>query len=165
MDGKKLVIYYSLFENTEYVAKIISENTGADLLKIETVTEIPKKGLGMFLELIRFLLFKKMPEIKEISLNLEDYDVIFIGTPVWAGNMSAPLKTFFSKYKFDGKKVAVFCTAGKSIGNTLENMKKELVDNEIVGATVFLDVLNNKAETENYVKEWLSTMYKSKEEE
>ncbi|MBA2862233.1 flavodoxin [Methanococcus maripaludis] len=164
MDGKKLVIYYSLFENTEYVAKLISENTGAELLKIETVTEIPKKGFTMFLELGRFLLFRKMPEIKEISLNLDDYDIIYIGTPVWAGNMAAPLKTFFSKYKFAGKKVAVFCTAGKTIGNTLENMKKELVDNEIIGGTIFLDVLNHKEETEKYVKEWLSTMYRSKED-
>lgn len=164
MDEKKLVIYYSLFENTEYVANLISENTGADLLKIETVAEIPKKGLAMFLELGRFLLFRKMPEIKEISVNLDEYDTIFIGTPVWAGNMAAPLKTFFSKYKFDGKKVAVFCTAGKTIGHTLENMKKELIDNELIGGTVFLDVLNNKAETENYVKEWLTTMYRSKED-
>ncbi|MBB6067489.1 flavodoxin family protein [Methanococcus maripaludis] len=164
MDEKKLVIYYSLFENTEYVANLISENTGADLLKIETVTEIPKKGLAMFLELGRFLLFRKMPEIKEISVNLDEYDTIFIGTPVWAGNMAAPLKTFFSKYKFDGKKVAVFCTAGKTIGNTLENMKKELIDNELIGGTVFLDVLNHRAETENYVKEWLTTMYRSKED-
>jgi len=78
--------------------------------------------------------------------------------------MAAPLKTFFSKYKFAGKKVAVFCTAGKTIGNTLENMKKELVDNEIVGGTIFLDVLNHKEETEKYVKEWLTTMYRSKED-
>jgi len=87
MDEKKLVIYYSLFENTEYVAKLISETTGADLLKIETLTEIPKKGLAMFLELGRFLLFRKMPEIKEISLNLDDYDTILsellYGPEIW----------------------------------------------------------------------------------
>ena len=78
--------------------------------------------------------------------------------------MAAPLKTFFSKYKFAGKKVAVFCTTGKTIGNTLENMKKELVDNEIIGGTIFMDVVNHKEETEKYVKEWLSTMYRSKED-
>lgn len=162
-DEKKLVIYYSLSGNTEYVADLIAKYAGADTLKIELLKELPEKGIGRILELIRFLFFRKMPEIKDITVDIDDYDVIYIGTPVWAGNMAAPMKTFFSKYKFLGKKVIVFCTAGKTIGKTLENMKKELDDNEIIGGTMFLDVQNKKEETEEYIKSWLDGMYKLKE--
>lgn len=162
-DEKKLVIYYSLSGNTEYVADLIAKYAVADTLKIELLKELPEKGIGRILELIRFLFFRKMPEIKDITVDIDDYDVIYIGTPVWAGNMAAPMKTFFSKYKFLGKKVIVFCTAGKTIGKTLENMKKELDDNEIIGGTMFLDVQNKKEETEEYIKSWLDGMYKLKE--
>ncbi|ABR55314.1 putative flavodoxin [Methanococcus vannielii SB] len=162
-EEKKLVIYYSLTGNTEFVAEMISKYASADILKIELLRDISENKVSRFLELLRFILFRKKPEIKDILIDIDEYDTIYIGTPVWAGNMAAPIRTFFSKYKFSKKKVAVFCTADKNIGKTLERMKNELLDNKIIGGTIFLDVLNKKEETNDYVKNWVDGMYMLKE--
>ncbi|MHC4873763.1 MAG: flavodoxin family protein [Planctomycetota bacterium] len=151
---KNLIIYYSFENNTKLIAENIAEAIGADLLDVKPKHEI-KKGFGKYFWGGKQVLMKEKPELLPLDKNWQDYDVIFIGTPVWAWTFAPPLSTFFAANKISDKKVALFCCHGGGKGNIFSKMKAELEGNEILGEIDFLDPL--KRDTEENVKkakEW-----------
>jgi flavodoxin len=133
---KKLVIFYSQANgNTKRIAEMISKKTGADIAAIDTVTpytgsydEIVNQGQE---EVNRE--FK--PEIKDLDVNLSEYDEIIIGTPTWWYTMAPAVLTFLSNANLAGKKVALFQTHGGWPGHTLKDMKALCNGAEIIAET------------------------------
>ncbi|HNZ82364.1 MAG TPA: flavodoxin [Sedimentibacter sp.] len=101
---KNLVVYYSRTGHTEIVAKEIAKIVKGDIKRIEL-----KKKISIFWAGFNALT-KKDGKIKPIDFYLEDYDNIFIGSPVWAGKTSTPINAFLSRSNFTGKNVYVFLT-------------------------------------------------------
>ena len=97
-------------------------------------------------------MMRKKPELLPLDKNPADYDMIFIGTPVWAWRYAPPLSTFFSTTEITGKKIAVFCCHGGGKGKTLELMKKELEGNECIGQNDFMEPLREKVKAESSAK-------------
>ena len=98
---------------------------------------------------------KQKPELTIFNIYPIDYDFLFIGTPVWAFTYSPALRTFFSKTKLEHKKIAIFCCHEGGMKKTLENMKKTLVGNTIVGENDFFHPLyKNKKDNEIKTREW-----------
>ncbi len=102
---------------------------------------------------------KDEPKI-EISSNFnpEDYDLIFIGTPVWAFNYCPPIRTFFKEFKFNNKKVVVFCTHDGGMKNTLNNMKDALVGNDVIGELDIISVLKDINNAKQKVSEFINNL-------
>ncbi|MCC5909974.1 MAG: NAD(P)H-dependent oxidoreductase [Clostridiaceae bacterium] len=159
---KKLVVYYSFEGNTKYVAETIAETTGADLLELKLEKEISSKGAMKYFWGGAQVLMKKKPNLRALDKNPQEYDIIFIGTPVWAWTFAPPLNTFFSNVKLKGKKIALFsCNRGQN-GKTFRNMKTELENNDIVGTIDFFDpLLNNKEENRTKTKNWAQEIVSS----
>lgn len=110
-DKKVLIAYYSRSGNTEAVAKKIQSATGGDLFEIETLKPYPKDYDTM----TQLVQKEKQQDIKPELVdngNIKDYDVIFVGTPVWWYTLSSPVKTFLTKNDFSGKTIVPFCTHG-----------------------------------------------------
>jgi flavodoxin len=157
---KKLVIYYSLDGNTAFIAKTIAEATGADVLELKLKKPFKAKGpLKFFLAGMQVFLGKK-PELLPLEKNPAEYDVVFIGTPIWAGNYNPAFRTFFSTKTLKGKKVALFCSCADNGEKAFENMKNELVGNEFLGEMGFCLPLNNEAESAEKAKEWAQDIIK-----
>ena len=95
--SKDLVVYYSLEGNTGYVAEKIREKTGADLLKLVPKKAYHDKGLAKFLWGGKSAMMAEKPELEEISVDLSGYDRIVFGFPVWASNITPPLRTFIDE--------------------------------------------------------------------
>lgn len=107
---KKVVIYYSLTENTEYVAKKIAQITGADLLKVEPAKDYPQKGpLKYFLGGMHATRDIN-PELKPYDFDSSQYDTIIFASPVWASKVTPPLKSFVEQNKenLKGKNFALY---------------------------------------------------------
>lgn len=152
---KNLVIYYSLEGNTRLIAQTISQATGADLLELQPKKELNPKGFLKYFLGGKQVKRKEKPELLPLAKNPQDYDLLFIGAPVWAWSYAAPLNTFFSDIKLQNKKIALFCCHGGQKGKTFENMRTALAGNEILGEKDFLNPL--KREQEKAVaaaKEW-----------
>lgn len=145
---KNLVVYYSRSGNTETVATELAKLVNGEIKKIELEKDISfiKAGYTSLLE--------KKGKIKEVDFSINNYDNIFIGSPVWAGKSSTPINTLLSDCDFTGKNVFVFITQGdnrtpKSVydsisarvklkgGNVIDNlfiqtsMKKKITPNEV----------------------------------
>nr|WP_302577689.1 flavodoxin [Methanobrevibacter arboriphilus] len=117
-----LITYYSRTNITEKVAIKLKEELDCDLEEI-----IDKKNRsGPISYLISgFQAVRSVPaDIKEIEKSPENYDLVIIGTPVWAGTMSTPILAYLEENKEKFNDIAFFCTCGGNEGSTFENMEK-----------------------------------------
>lgn len=130
---KKLVLYYSETGTTKTVAQELQKQLGADIESIEPVTPYS----GNFQETIqrgqREMQSGETPELKPLKSKMADYDVIFIGYPIWFGTYANPIITLVKEQDFAGKTVVPFCTFGSGGLNTSsEALKKALPKANIV---------------------------------
>jgi flavodoxin len=144
--GKKLVVYYSLEGNTRFIATAISEATGAALLELKPEKDVSKDSFTKYIWGGKQVVLKEKPPLKGFDLNLDAYDTIILGTPVWANSFAPALNTFLHKHPFKGKRVGVFTCFGGGSGSTYDNIKRLLPDNEFIGEIGFKDPLKNNTE-------------------
>ncbi len=108
----KLVIYYSRDGNTQRVSQFIKDYYGCPGKKIEDTRN--RSGLWGFLVAGKDALFKRDTDIKVSNLELDHYESIFLGGPVWAGRIPPAVRTFLKEYDLSEKKLVLFCTMGSS---------------------------------------------------
>ncbi|MBO4521245.1 MAG: NAD(P)H-dependent oxidoreductase [Alphaproteobacteria bacterium] len=117
--GKVLVVYYSLTGHTKDIAEKIAAKTNADLFEIKTKEPYPT-GAKLYTMAKKEIKNKQYPAIEAVP-NVTDYDVIFVGAPVWWYTMAPPLFTVLEQVDFQGKKVVPFSTQGSNIGKFFED--------------------------------------------
>lgn len=123
-DKKVLVLYFSETGNTQKFAKIISNEVGGDFRRIETIKAYPK-GNKLFNYTEKEKNQDARPQLKDLNINIDDYDVIFIGYPIWWYTLPMPLYSFFDQYDLSNKTVIPFNThEGSSDGGTYSTIKE-----------------------------------------
>lgn len=122
--ARNLVIYFSQMGNTEKFAKQIHELVGGDIKRIETVREYPT-GYDELADAAKLERDNnERPEYKELNLNLDNYDNIFVGYPMWWYTLPMVMYKFFEDYDFSGKTLIPFNThEGSYDGGTWETIK------------------------------------------
>ncbi len=151
---KKLVVYYSLEGNTKMVAEAVAEAAEADLIRLVPSEQPSKSGAARYFWGGRAAIMKKAPKLEPLEFTPEDYDLVFLGTPVWAWTFAPPLRSFLRDHDLSGKKVALFCCHGGGPGKAMEKLESA-VAGEVVSKTLFRDPLSR--ETEDQLKaaaEW-----------
>ena len=120
---KVLVLYYSQTSNTKTVAEEIATRLGADTEEIVAVAPYD----GDFQATIGRCMQEReqgiVPEIQPVQADLSQYDVIFLGYPIWFGTYAPPVAAFLNQADLSGKKVVPFCTFGSG---GLESSIKDL---------------------------------------
>ena len=122
---RTLIVYYSMEGNTDYMANRIAGKADADLLRIEPVKAYHDKGFLKFVWGGKSAVMGEKPELKPYDADLSAYDRVIFGSPVWAANITPPLRTFIedNKEALDGKKFAAFvCEAGSGGEKALEKL-------------------------------------------
>ncbi|MBR4135225.1 MAG: NAD(P)H-dependent oxidoreductase [Bacteroidales bacterium] len=124
---KMLVLYYSQTGNTKAVAEEIATKLGAD---IEEITMVDSYDSDFQATITRCMQEREkgvVPDINPVAANIADYDVIFLGFPVWFGTYAPPVQKFLLGTDLSGKKIVPFCTFGSG---GLESSVKDLVQAE-----------------------------------
>ncbi|HII95832.1 MAG TPA: hypothetical protein HA367_08920 [Candidatus Methanofastidiosum sp.] len=109
---KTLVVYYSRSGNTKKIAEEISNKMNCDIEEI--IDNKNRKGIIGWLKSGRDARSKKLTTIKEMRKDIGKYDLVVIGTPIWAALMAPAVRTFINENKGEFKNVAFFCTCGSS---------------------------------------------------
>lgn len=150
-DKKVLTAYFSLFGNTKAVAEKVQSVAGGDLFEIKPVKAYPND----YNTVVNLAKVEKQNDVRpELVDNgdVDEYDIIFVGTPVWWYTMAAPVKTFLANHNFSGKTIVPFCThGGGGASNTYSDMQK------IASGAAFTDgytSYENSARVED-VKAWI----------
>ncbi|MCC8189966.1 MAG: hypothetical protein LIP77_04910 [Planctomycetes bacterium] len=111
---KAIIIYYSLTNNTRTMAEFIRENTGFDMEEIELVTPYTAHYEELVDQTRDELERGYLPPLKPVKADLNSYDMILVGSPLWIYTLSLPVMSFLSEYDLSGKIVVPFCTRGTS---------------------------------------------------
>lgn len=109
-DSNILIAYFSWGGTTERMAKIIADQTGGTLFEIEPVVPYPTEYTPCTEVALRERDSDARPAIKNKVENWADYDIIFIGCPVWWHTAPMIINTFSESYDFKDKIVVPFCT-------------------------------------------------------
>ncbi len=119
---KTLTVFYSRTGNTKKIAQEAAKLVQGDIEEI--IDEKNRNGLLGWLISGMDAILKKYTSIKQIKKNPSQYDMVIIGTPIWATNISTPIRTYIHNYKDDFKNVAFFCTSdGDRPKDTLKMFK------------------------------------------
>jgi len=155
VSNKSLVIYYSLSGNTRKVAEKIATYTDSDLYRINLKKEL--SGFGRAIEYwVMNSLVQASSRIKEELINFDEYNEIYIGTPVWGYTYSTPLKEFFKKNKIEGKKIHLFATHDGGLGQTFKHFRRDLKNNNVNKEFAIGSVQNvNDEILENQLRKWI----------
>ena len=154
-DNSVVVIGGKVLGNTQYVAYVIQENTGADIFRIEpenpyptdheTLVDLAKEEQNQ----------NARPKLKASIENFDQYDTVFIGYPNWWGDMPMILYSFFDEYDFSGKTIIPFNTHGGSgFSNTINTITK-LEPAATVNENGFTVSRNSVQEAEPDIISWL----------
>ena len=121
---KMLVLYYSQTGNTKAVAEEIANKLGADIEEITMVDPYDPDFQATINRCMKEREQEILPTINPVKADLANYDVIFLGYPVWFGTYAPPVITFLKDADLSGKKIVPFCTFGSG---GLESSVKDLV--------------------------------------
>ncbi len=124
---KVLVLYYSQTGTTQTVAEELQKQLGADIERIEAAVPYDGDFQATIERSGKERESGELPEINPIKVNLSDYDVIFIGYPIWFGTYAMPIATLVKENEFAGKTIVPFCTFGSGgLGSSIEALKEAL---------------------------------------
>ena len=118
-----LVAYYSRTNVTKKLAEAIANETGADIEEI--VPKVKYEGKIGFARGGRHAISEKIIDLEPLSFNPCDYDLVYLGTPVWAGKAASPMISYIKQNEGKFDNVKFFITAGGSgFESTLEQLEK-----------------------------------------
>ena len=142
--------------NLQVMAEVIREETGAEVFHIQMTEPYDPDYSTMLPVAIDQMENEKWPALQEKIENLEDYDVIYLGTPVWNSVLPPALHTFFSENDMSGKTIIPFgIHLGSGFGRMIDEMK-ELAPQAAVteGFTINASTANDEVESE--FRTWLT---------
>ncbi len=145
------VVFYSLSGNTAMVAGELAAGMDADLIEIKPEKAYPDKGFRKFLYGGKSAVMAETPGLMPYSFHPENYDLVVLGFPVWAGNVAPPIRSFVAENRdaLKGKRIAAFaCQSGnggeKAFGKLLECLGRENFE-----ATMILNDPKDRPKTGN----------------
>lgn len=155
---KTLVAYFSSSGTTKKVAQTIAEAGGYDLYEIRPKEPYTKEDLNWMDKKSRSSVEMNdktyRPELADKNADIEAYDTIILGFPIWWYVAPTIINTFLESYDFIGKKIVLFATSGgSSFGNTVSELEISVRGADIVEGKI----LNGKVTTED-IKKWLMTL-------
>ncbi len=131
--GKTLIVYFSQTGNTEDLANLIHEMSGADIVRLECKTPYSSSSNGPVLygEALDELRAEAVPGLKEYP-NIEQYDTILLGYCNWWSSIPASVRSFLMQDDFSGKTIVPFCSMGGGrFGQTISAIAK-LAPNSVI---------------------------------
>ncbi|MFM0186475.1 NAD(P)H-dependent oxidoreductase [Paraburkholderia nemoris] len=123
--AKVLVVYFSRTGTTRLLAQAMAKMLAADLEEICDFSN--RKGVGGYLRSLADIIMKRPVEIVPAGRDVTAYDLIVIGTPVWAGSVSAPVRSYLVENRARLPQVAFFCSFGGRGADKAMRQMRELV--------------------------------------
>lgn len=155
---KVLVAYFSATNTTKGVAEHIANGLGADLYEIVPADPYTDADLNYNDNNSRTTIEMNdpnaRPAISGSVENMEQYDIVFLGYPIWWGEAPRIVSTFMESYDFSGKTIVPFCTSGGSgIGSSASNLK------QLTNGATWLDGRRlNGSDSQDTVMEWINSL-------
>ena len=155
---KTAIVYYSMNGNTAMVAEKLAAGLDADLIEIRPEHAYPDKGFRKFLWGGKAAVMAEKPKLMPYTFHPDDYDRIVFGFPVWAGNITPPLRSFIQENKevIRGKQIAAYaCQSGSGAEKAFRKLQECLGLDSLAATLVLIDPKDRpKAENDIAIEEF-----------
>lgn len=142
--------------NTEEAALEIQSQTGGDLFAIKTIQKYPVSHSECSVIAQKEMRSDARPELSGHVENMEDYDIIFVGFPIWWYQEPMAIRTFLQEYDFSGKTIVPFCTTfGAGVEESQNNIKTLCPQAEVLKGLTLHTGTNSFADS---VGKWLKEL-------
>ena len=156
--GENYSVGYIEKGNTHIIAVMIAEQAGADTFEISTVAPYPDDYDECTKVAKQEQEENARPELTASVENMADYDVIFLGYPIWWSDMPMAVYSFLESYDFSGKTIIPFCThEGSGISSTESSIAEVCPDTEVLEGLGIRGSIaqNSQDEAKETVDGWL----------
>ena len=152
---KILVTFFSATGKTKRVAEIISKELNSDLYEITPEKKYTSEDLKWTNENARTSIECKnensRPKLKDTNANIEKYDIILLGFPIWWHIAPPIINTFLEMYNFTGKKIILFGTSmSDNFGETVLYLKDSCKGSDIIEGKIFTSII--ESEIKKFIK-------------
>lgn len=145
------------YGTTEYIAYTIQQKTGGDIYLIQTEKSYPQDFDILKNQNHEEMNTNYLPPLVESDLNIDDYDIVFLGYPVWATTIPQPILSFINKYDLSGKTIIPFCTHdGYGSGNSYSDIASFCPQATIIDGIAIES--KDIFESNETIKKWLNTL-------
>lgn len=147
--------------NTKIIAQMIATELKADLFEISRKEPYPAEYEKTTNEARKEQQNKARPTLSETLENIDDYDVVFLGYPIWWSDFPMPLYTFLESYDFSGKTIIPFCThEGSGFSGTVQTLQQKLIKSKVLSGFAIKGskAQNNQASAKEDVLKWLKAL-------
>ena len=149
-----IVVDSERFGTTQYVAQLIQNQLGGDLLLIQTKETYPSDFDAVREENNQEQSSNILPELVDLALDISQYDTVFIGYPVWSTDVPQAILSFLETYDLSGETLIPFCThAGYGAGKSFDTIR-QTVPNADVRNGLALDA-QEVLSSDDTIREWL----------
>lgn len=155
--SKTLVAYFSASGVTAKAAKVLAEAAEADLYEIKPEVPYTAKDLDWMDAKSRSSKEMKdkgfRPAIQDSDLKIDEYDVVYLGFPIWWYVAPTIINTFLETYDFSGKTIVLFATSGGSgFGKAARELSSSVSDSAVIKEGRVFNGRVGKAELENWIQ-------------
>ena len=128
---KKLVVFYSYTGHTKMIAESIQKKLNCDILEIKPTKPYSTDYQTVVDEEQNNSSAGKTPDIQKIDKNINEYDEIIIGTPVWWYTIAPVIRTFLTQNDLSNKTIKPFATNAGWLGHTFQEIQKLCPDSRV----------------------------------
>ena len=158
---KSIILFYSFEGTTKKVAEYLSEELKIPWEEIKPINNLKSKGFSKYPIGGGQVIMKKKPELRPIEADLDEYDTIFIGSPIWAGNFTPAIRTLLETGILKDKNIAFFYTSLGGPGKAESKIKDSVeIDNKLLSSYGLVNVKDNFEELKDGVLEWAGKVKK-----
>ena len=157
---KKLVVFYSYTGHTKMIAENIQRKLNCDILEIKPVKPYSTDYQTVVDEEQNNSSVGKTPDIQKIDKNLNDYDEIIIGTPVWWYTIAPVIRTFLTQNDLSNKTIKPFATNAGWLGHTFQKIQKLCPNSKVDKGMniVFESYSDNLVTSPDEIEKWIDEL-------
>ena len=157
---KKLVVFYSYTGHTKMIAENIQQKLNCDILEIKPVKPYSTDYQTVVDEEQNNSSVGKTPDIQKIDMNLNDYDEIIIGTPVWWYTIAPVIRTFLTQNDLSNKTIKPFATNAGWLGHTFQEIQKLCPNSKVDKGMniVFESYSDNLVTSPDEIEKWIDEL-------
>lgn len=151
---KSIVVYYSHTGNVKTIAESIARLTNSRIVVIEPVTPYPA-AYSETTEIVQEQMRNGItPPIQLPTVDFNNYNTIYVGSPTWWGHISKPIERFLSDVNLEGKTIRLFTSHGGSgVANTLSDVRRICPNATVTRSIAFR---GSSRASESILQEWIS---------
>lgn len=159
--SKAMVLFYSFEGSTKEVGQYLSRELVIPYEEIRPVKDLNSKGFIKYIVGGGQVIRKKKPELMEIKAKLENYDTVFLGSPIWAGSFTPAIRTLLESGALKDKNIAFFYTSKGGPGKAESKIEEQInINNKLVAIYGLANVENEFEDLKEGLLNWAKSVCK-----